>query len=110
MSLKQQIRRLLKESISIDPRVKRRITLLDDELLYRMSAIYRPDNICRYVSGEELLEVIIETVIDTMYWSYFSDMDDNSSEWNKSYYFMYDYMKDKYGEKIKEYYHINCGD
>jgi hypothetical protein len=109
MSLKQQIRRLLKESISIDPRVKRRITLLDDELLYRMSAIYRPDNICRYVSGEELLEVIIEAVIDTMYWTYFSDIDDNSKEWGIMYRTMVEYINDKYGEEIKKYYHINCG-
>lgn len=107
--LEENFTKILKENTNINSRVRRRINLLDDELLYRMSAIYRPDNICRYVSGEELLEVIIEAVIDAMYFTYFSDMDDNTGEWGESYYFMYNYMKDKYGDKIKEYYHINCG-
>lgn len=51
-----------------------------------------------------------KTVIDSMYYSYFSDIDDNSGEWGEIYYEMFKYIEMKYGDKIKEYYHINCGD
>jgi hypothetical protein len=51
----------------------------------------------------------MEAAIESMYWNYFANIDDNSGEWSEIYYGMVKYIKDKYGEKIKEYYHINCG-
>jgi hypothetical protein len=58
--------------------------------------------------GEELLDVVGETAIDSMYWNYFANIDDNSVEWGEIYYDMFEYIKNKYGEKIIEYYKINC--
>jgi hypothetical protein len=108
--LQEQIRRILKEETKMNTRLRRRLDMLDYEVEHRLSVIYRADTICRYESGEELLDVVSEAAIDSMYWNYFANIDDNSREWSVMYYGMVEYIKDKYGEKIKEYYHINCGD
>jgi hypothetical protein len=109
MNLQEHIRRILKEETKISTRLTRRLGMVDDEFYRLMSTVYRPDNICRYQSGEELLNVVGEAVIEFMYYNHFAGIDDNSGEWSEMYYGMVEYIKDKYGEKIKEYYHINCG-
>lgn len=108
MSLQQTIRRILKEETKMNIRLRRRLDMLDYEIEYRMGKIYRPDNICRYESDEELLDVVSEAAIDSMYWNYFANIDDNSGEWAEIYYDMVKYIRHKYGEKIKEYYRTNC--
>ena len=109
MNLQDTIRKVLKEEIKSSLKLRRVLSMLDYEVEYRLSTIYRPDNICRYESGEELLDVVGEAAIDSMYWNYFANIDDNSGEWEEIYHDMVKYITDKYGEKIKEYYHINCG-
>lgn len=105
MNLQDQISRILKEEIKMNFHLRRRFTVLDNQFHALMSSYYRPDNICRYKSGEELLDVIIEDVI-----GYFDGLDYNSEEWNEIYNYMVKYFTNKYGEKIKQYYHISCGD
>jgi hypothetical protein len=109
MNLQEQIRKVLREETKIPVRLRRRFEHLDDEIDFRMRRIYTPKDICRFRSGEELLEVVSETVIDAMYYTYFSDVDGNSKEWVIMYRTMIEYINDKYGEEIKKYYHINCG-
>ena len=110
MNLQETIRRILKEETKMNIRLRRRLGMVDDEFHRLMSAVYRPDIICGYYrSGEELLDVVGTAVIEFMYYNHFADIDDNSGEWSEIYYDMVEYIKDKYGEKIKEYYHINCG-
>jgi hypothetical protein len=111
MNPQEQIRKILKEDTNGNIRLRRRLSMLDYEVEYRLSATYRPDYICRlYKSGEELLDVVMETAIESMYYNYFSNIDDNSGEWGEIYWNMVEYVRNKYGDKIKEYYHINCGD
>jgi hypothetical protein len=109
-NLQEQIRRILKEETKINPFLRRRLGMLDYEVEYRLSAIYRPDNICPHKNGDELVEVVMEAAIESMYWNYFADIDENSEKWVNTYYDMVKYIRNKYGDKIKEYYHINCGD
>jgi hypothetical protein len=109
MNLQEQIRRILKEETKMNTRLKRRLGVIDDKFYRLMSTVYGPDKICRYKSGEKLLDVVGEAVIEFMYCNHFSDIDDNSEEWSEMYYGMVEYIEDKYGKKIKEYYHINCG-
>ncbi len=91
--------------------LRRRLVALDNILKYKIKDVYTPKKICiLYKDADELLEVIIEAVAETMYYSYFSNMDDLSYDWQKIYYHIHSYIKEEYSEKIKEYYHINCGD
>jgi len=110
MNLQEQIRKVLREESQIPTRLRRRISMLDYEVESRLRTTYTPNNICTYGSAEELLDNVAETAIDSMYWNYFGDVDDNSKEWVEIYYAMVYYIENKYGDKIKEYYHINCGD
>jgi len=105
-----QEQRIIEEETKMNIRLRRRLGNIEYEFIRLMSAVYRPDIICGYYrSGEELLDVVGEAVIEFMYYNHFADIDDNSGEWGEIYYDMVKYIKDKYGEKIKEYYHINCG-
>jgi len=110
MDIRKNIKKILKEETKMSFRLRRRLDMLDWEVEYKLSAIYRPNNICQYKNGDELVEVVMEAAIDSMYWNYFADTDDNSGEWANMYYDMVKYIREKYGDKIKEYYHINCGD
>jgi hypothetical protein len=109
MKLQEQIRKVLKEETKLPIRLLRRFEHLDDEIVFRIKRIYTPKDLCRFRSSEELLEVVSDSTIDAMYWTYFSDVDDNSKEWGIMYRTMIEYINDKYGEEIKKYYHINCG-
>jgi hypothetical protein len=109
MNLQEHIRRVIKEETKIPISLRRRFKHLDDEVDFRMRRVYTPDNICRFESDEELLEVMSDAIVDSMYYTYFNDVDDSSKEWGMMYRTMIEYINDKYGDKIKEYYHINCG-
>jgi hypothetical protein len=109
MNLHEHIRHILREETKINPLLRRRLHLIDDEVEMRLRTIYSPKNICRFVSGEELLEVITDAVIDNMYFKFFSGLDDDGRLWNEVGQDMDDYIKNKYGDKIMKYYHINCG-
>jgi hypothetical protein len=110
MNLQETIRKVLKEETKISPYLRRRINMLDYEVESRVGRVYRPDNICKYESAEELLDVIMEASIDSMYWNYFSNVDDNSSEWVSIYNEMVKYVENKYGDELRNYYINNCND
>ena len=98
----------INESMKVSPRLARRLQFLDYEIESKLRSVYRPDNICSYKNADELLDVVGEAAIDSMYWNYFGNLDDNSKEWSNIYYSMVNYITTKYGEKIKEYYRSNC--
>ena len=85
MKLQEQIRKVLKEETKLPIRLLRRFEHLDDEIVFRIKRIYTPKDLCRFRSSEELLEVVSDSTIDAMYWTYFSDVDDNSKEWGIMY-------------------------
>ena len=107
MNLEETIKRILMEE-SRPLKIMRRSHLIDDELKRLMNDIYKPNKICIYTSGEELVNVIIEATIDAMYWTYFGNMDDNSNEWSSIYHYMVNYLEDKYSKELLTYYDNNC--
>ena len=108
MNLQEHIRRVIREETKIPTMLLRRLYYLDNEVDLLMRTI-TPKATCTFRSGEELLEIVSSTVIKTIYWTYFADVDDNSKEWGLMYRTMVKYINDKHGDNIKEYYHINCG-
>jgi len=102
-----QEQRIIEEETKMNIRLRRRLGNIEYEFYRLMKEVYRPDIICGYYrSGEELVDVVGGAVIEFMYFNHFND---DSGEWGEIYHDMFKYIKDKYGEKIKEYYHINCG-
>jgi hypothetical protein len=43
-----------------------------------------------------------------MYWNYFANIDDNSNEWFNIYIDMVKYIKNQYGDEIRNLYIDNC--
>ena len=107
-SIPTPLLRIINEETKIPTKLLRRLHYLDYEVDLLMRTI-TPKATCTFRSGEELLEIVSSTVIKTIYWTYFADVDDNSKEWGMMYRTMVEYINDKYGDKIREYYHINCG-
>jgi hypothetical protein len=109
MNLKEHIRRVLKEETKINPFIRRRLGMLDYVVEYRLGRIYTEGSICQYENEDDLLDVMIVASIDYMYWNYFTKIDDNSKEWSELYHDMAEYLTDKYGDEIRNYYIDNCG-
>jgi hypothetical protein len=109
MYLQEHIKRILREEIQMPLVLRRRLQYVDDKVEMSIRTTYTPNYICRFASGDELLDVITETSIDSMYFNHFNSVDDSSRDWVNIYVHIEKYIKKKYGDKIREYYHINCG-
>ena len=107
MSLRETIKRILKEERA-SSKVLRRTHEIDREFKRLMSAVYRPDNICRYDDGEMLVRVITEAIWENLYYNTFYMVDDTSDEWESIVNFIYEYVRENYGEVLIDYYNDNC--
>ena len=112
MNLQETIKRILREESRILPSVLRRVPIIDEEFNRLMISNYFVRNIksCKYRSGEELLMVVTDSVVENLYYkNVFNIEDDTSTEWEKVYDSIVGYIQRKYGKKLEEHYYINCG-
>jgi archaellum biogenesis protein FlaJ (TadC family) len=109
MNLQESIKRILREESNFSLKVRRRFTEMDSSLAYIIKKFYAPNMICGYKDSKDLFEHISHSVIEIIYYEYFEDIDDLSDEWEQMYYMMAEYLKNKHGAAIDEYYHLNCG-
>lgn len=90
-------------------KLMRRLSEIDILVKKSLDEIYTPNKICDlYDSGETLLDVVTEYVVEIMYYRYFTDTDDLSDEWRETYDMIVKYMKEAYSDGIKDYYNNNC--
>jgi ABC-type transporter MlaC component len=108
MDLLKKIKEVLREETKIPSRLRRRFSRVDKEVNYQMGVILKPNNICHYQNGKELLGVITYSVIENIYYEYFEDIDDDSEEWKIMYDSMEKYITNRYGEEIINYYDEHC--
>jgi hypothetical protein len=111
--MRNRIRHILKEETSSSTlKIKRRIDSVDWLVEFSVREIERQYNgICNTRTPENFVETVIEKVGDSMYWDYFADtIDDGSEEWGQMYRFIEKYVEHKFGDKLRQFYHVNCGD
>ena len=89
-------------------KVLRRTHEIDREFKRVMNSVYRPDNICEYKDGSELFEVVMESILENLYFNTFYQMSDLSDEWEQIVDFIYNYTWEKYGKELLTYYNDNC--
>lgn len=112
MNLQETIRKVLREEtnlpIPIRRRIKfgRRINQIDHEIDRLVSKVYTPNKICNYADANVLIEVIVNACAEKLYYNTFYDMDDE--EWRIIFQSLREYIIDKYGDKLKEYYKMSC--
>ena len=108
MNLKESIKRILREE-TVPLFVRRRIDAVDWQIDFAVKEVNRQYNVCNL--GEDgFIDTVIQKTIDSMYWDFFSDMDDNSDEWTSAYHYMERYINNNFVNKLRENYHLNCGD
>ena len=113
MNLQESIRRILREETSNPINlILRRLESLDWWVEFSVREIERQYNgVCNVRTPENFVEIVIEKSGDGMYWSYFSErIDDSSEEWGQMYRFIEKYVETKFGNKLREHFHIQCGD
>lgn len=108
--MKELIKKILKEETSERPyQIIRRIHLIDREVKRLIDSVYTPNVICKnYTGGNELKTVISHAVIENLYFNTFYKMNDESKEWESVAQFIFDYIHNKFGETIKNYYESSC--
>jgi hypothetical protein len=110
--MRNRIRHILKEETSSSTlKIKRRIDSVDWLVEFSVREIERQYNgICNTRTPENFVETVIEKVGDGMYWDYFADtIDDGSEEWGQMYRFIEKYVENKFGDKLRQHYHMQCG-
>ena len=92
--------------------IKRRLDVVDWLVDFSVREIERQYNgICKVRTPENFVEIVIERTGDGMYWDYFADtIDDDSDEWAQMYRFIEKYVENKFGDKLRQHYHMQCGD
>jgi hypothetical protein len=86
---------------------KRRIHNIDGLIPLMVSNIKKSYNICE-ISETIFLEDVVYNTIDHMYWSYFSDVDDDTDVWTQMFDMMREYIEDKFGEELRNDYRSRC--
>jgi len=107
MKLRESIKRVLKESTEVPNSVKRRLHAIDWQIDFAIKEVKVQYNVCG-LSKEQYVETVIEKAITSMYWDFFSDMDENTVEWGESYKLMVDYASKKFTEHLKNTYQREC--
>ena len=86
---------------------KRRIHNIDGLIPLIVSNIKKSYNICE-ISETIFLEDVTYNTIDHMYWSYFSNVEDDTDEWTQMFKAMEKYIEDKFGEELRNDYRSRC--
>ena len=108
MSLKEHIRKVLKEHKTNTLKIRRRTHEIDTEFKRLMSAVYRPNVICEYGGPRMVIRVITEAIVENLYFNTFYMEDDTSKEWEDIVNFIYEYVQTTYGQELTDYYNNNC--
>jgi hypothetical protein len=106
MNLQESIRRILREETELPINLRRRLSTIDDHVTY--SVFKRIKECGRFDSDLDFLTYIIGDVIEDMYFTHFGDIE-SPFEVEKIYIAIENYITKKFGESIKNTYHINCG-
>ena len=102
MNLQSIIKKVLKEETNLSFKIRRRTNLIDDEVKKLLNSVYIGQYLCiNYTGGNELINVISHAVIENLYFNTFYEMDDDSKEWEEIAQFIWDYVHEKFGERIK---------
>ena len=89
-------------------RVLRRLHAVDELVELRLKKPFTFD-ICDSRDKGWLLNFIIESVNEDMYYTYFSDLNDDEEEWHKVWNMINDYITIIHSKKIFDFYNRRCG-
>ena len=111
MNLQEQVNRIqemmgLNES-NLLAAVQRRISNVDDLIFVSANEVNVQYSMCE-IDEDDFIDATISKTLDTIYWDYFSDVDNSSPEWGEAYKMMEKYAMDKYGERLRLMHQYVC--
>jgi hypothetical protein len=107
MKLLETIKSILKEESEIPISLRRRMSYIDE--YFRDSTQDWGLNLCDFNSGQQLMDKLIFDTIEKMYYIFYTDIDDTSTEWFNIAEHIEKYLIKKYMNDVEKSYHINCG-
>jgi hypothetical protein len=81
--------------------------LLNNELKTYITKLNIYINICDY-NLDDFFTMIIQWVCERMYYNYFSDINDQSEEWNFMHNIIVKYLESAHFDTVKDFYHNHC--
>ena len=110
MNLKKSIRRILREETR-PFKIMRRTHLIDREITRLLDRVYFDKRICgRCNNADMFVRVVTESVVENLYFNTFYMIDDLSTEWEKMVDFIYDFIKDRHGKNLIDYFNNTCNE
>jgi hypothetical protein len=111
MNLQEQVNRIqemmgLNESNFLSA-VQRRIRNVDELIFVSADEVNVQYSMCE-IDEDDFIDATISKTLDTIYWDYFSDVDNSSPEWSEASKMMEKYARDKYGEKLRLMHQYVC--
>ena len=111
--MRDKIRHILKEETSRPLlMIKRRTHMIDDEFPKIVNnVVYKFGfDICQMGEPKIFIEVVTDELSEKLYWTHFSTvLNDDDKQWDIIYKFIIEYVEDKYGQELEQFYHANCG-
>jgi len=111
--MKERIRHILKEETSKPLLAIRRRTDMIDDIFPKIvnDVVYRFGfDICQMGEPKIFIETVTDALAESLYWTYFSTaLDDDTEQWDIIYKFIIEYVDDKYGEQLTQFFRANCG-
>jgi len=98
---------IITEEQHLKLRLMRRLSDIDDSIPSKMKEILNWYNICK-MRVDNFLDAVIGGIISDMYYAYFSDIDDNSKEWDFISKIIEEYVNLKFGHQIADFYFQTC--
>ena len=111
MNLQEQVNRI-QEMMGLNEAnflaaVQRRIRNVDELIFVSADEVNVQYSMCE-IDEDDFIDATISKTLDTIYWDYFSDVDNSSPEWSEASKMMEKYARDKYGEKLRLMHQYVC--
>ena len=97
---------IITEDQNVRLKALRRLSAVDELVALKLKE-YRSKEICKY-DREQFSEIVMNWVIDAMYYSYFAELDDLGEDWTSIWHMYEDYMMNNLVGKIFDYYEKLC--
>ena len=98
---------IITEEQSLKLRLLRRLYDIDDAIPFKLRHIFRLYKICE-MSVDIFIDSVVGEITSDMYYAYFSDIDDDSKEWNEAYNIIRKYIETVHHTTISNFYSETC--
>ena len=86
----------------------RRFGIIDGLVTYGMHRPYSLVKPCNYKNYDEYFESISYWICQSMYYDYFSYLDDSGKEWGEVFNLIVEYIDRNHGEDLRQYFEDSC--